>query len=296
MMDEQTLREIYARHFEMVIRGRRRLLVMAAYNLVNGKKATAEPAPADDILRDDFGFKGFVLSDWWAMPNGCNRRPIPSRRSGRRASRRCRPGMDMELPWALNYGQLEPLVANGQLTDERAHHRRPRASWSRSSASTPTSVGPLGQAPFSGYDGTPSHEVQEATPRSAQRATSRSPSRPRVESMVLLKNDNNTLPIKPSVTKDRRASARRRSRSATQNRTARSSNGRAASSTSRPTSAPATSGSSRVFHDPAQGVGPFAGIKDGARGSGDRHVTPLATPPARSCRAPTPISSSWSPA
>ena len=72
MMDEQTLREIYARHFEMVIEEGGASSIMAAYNLVNGKKATQSQHLLNDLLRTDFGFQGFVLSDWWAMPNGAN--------------------------------------------------------------------------------------------------------------------------------------------------------------------------------------------------------------------------------
>ena len=77
-MDEQTLREIYARHFEMVTKEGGAAAVMAAYNLVNGTKSTQNGHLLTDLLRTDFGFQGFVLSDWWAMPNGSNLSTMPS--------------------------------------------------------------------------------------------------------------------------------------------------------------------------------------------------------------------------
>jgi hypothetical protein len=63
MMDEQTLREIYARHFAMIIRDGGVACVMAAYNEVNGQHSTQSKHLLTDILRADFGFKGFTLSD-----------------------------------------------------------------------------------------------------------------------------------------------------------------------------------------------------------------------------------------
>ena len=68
-MDEQTLRETYGRHFRMVVQDGGVASVMASYNVVNGIKSTQNAHTLTDVLRTDFGFKGFVLSDWWAMPN-----------------------------------------------------------------------------------------------------------------------------------------------------------------------------------------------------------------------------------
>src|SRR5262249_6373113 len=69
-MDEQTLREVYGRHFERIVRDAGVACVMAAYNLVNQKKATQSKHLLTDMLRKDMAFKGFVMSDWWAMPPG----------------------------------------------------------------------------------------------------------------------------------------------------------------------------------------------------------------------------------
>jgi len=69
-MDEQTLHEMYARHFEMIVEEGGVSAVMAAYNQVNGLHSTQSAHLLTDLLRGEFGFKGLVLSDWWAMPNG----------------------------------------------------------------------------------------------------------------------------------------------------------------------------------------------------------------------------------
>ncbi len=75
-MDEQTLRETYGRHFEMVVRDGGIGCVMASYNSVNGKKETQNKHSLTDVLRYDFGFQGFVLTDWWSMP-AAQQRPRP---------------------------------------------------------------------------------------------------------------------------------------------------------------------------------------------------------------------------
>jgi hypothetical protein len=77
ILNEQTLREIYTRHFEMVVQDGGVGCVLAAYNKVNGVKATQNKHLLRDILKapvssGGFGFQGFVLSDWWAMPGDQN--------------------------------------------------------------------------------------------------------------------------------------------------------------------------------------------------------------------------------
>jgi len=68
-------------------------------------------------MRTDFGFKGFVLSDWWAMPPSQNASTDTSLLKTF-AAEAVKAGMDVDLPWALSYGQLEALVQQGVLTAE----------------------------------------------------------------------------------------------------------------------------------------------------------------------------------
>jgi beta-glucosidase len=117
-MDEQTLREMYARHFEMIIKDGGVACVMAAYNLVNGKKSTQNKHLLTDILRTDFGFKGFVVSDWFAMPPGEGSATTDARKAN--AAEAVNAGLDIEMPWALNYEQLESVTGPGLPLSEAA--------------------------------------------------------------------------------------------------------------------------------------------------------------------------------
>src|SRR5882724_78306 len=110
LMDEQTLREIYARHFGMIIKDGGASCVMASYNKVNGLNSTQNQHLLTDILRSDFGFQGFVLSDWWAMPGGNapSMLSVDSRRIN--AMQAVMAGLDMELPWAFQYAELNNIT------------------------------------------------------------------------------------------------------------------------------------------------------------------------------------------
>ncbi|MES1165633.1 MAG: glycoside hydrolase family 3 N-terminal domain-containing protein [Verrucomicrobiota bacterium] len=107
LMDEQTLREIYSRHFGMVIKDAGASCIMASYNKVNGKNATQNAHLLTDILRTDFGFQGFVLSDWWAVPGGTSADQASRATNSREA---VMAGMDMELPWAYQYLEIDSMT------------------------------------------------------------------------------------------------------------------------------------------------------------------------------------------
>jgi beta-glucosidase len=106
-MDEQTLQEVYARHFGMIVKDGGVACVMAAYNLVQttgaAVKSTQNQHLLTDILRGEYGFQGMVLSDWWAMP-GAQTPDANTRANNARDA--VKAGMDMELPWKLNFPEL----------------------------------------------------------------------------------------------------------------------------------------------------------------------------------------------
>jgi beta-glucosidase len=251
-MDEQTLREIYGRHFRMVVQDGGVASVMASYNLVNGTKSTQNAHTLTDVLRKDFGFKGFILSDWWAMPN-TNPGSTDATTLKSTAVQAVKAGLDVELPWGLNFGQLENIVnANGGLTkaDLDAATARVLEQKFRFNSDKPTGAVGLGSPRTSYMSSRIMCDARHVT--LARKAA--------VESMVLLKNDNNVLPIAAGgATKVAVIGAKVPYR--TTNGGSTNTGGVVDFATD-----PRTGdlGSSRVYHEPSQGVGPYDGIKSTA--------------------------------
>ena len=98
-VDDRTLREIYLPAFERVVTEAAPATVMCAYNRINGVYASENPWLLTDLLRDEWGFNGAVVSDWGAVNDRVAARrgrpgPGDARPSGggdRRAGRRRRP-------------------------------------------------------------------------------------------------------------------------------------------------------------------------------------------------------------
>ena len=63
-VDERTLREIYLKPFERAVREGGAMSVMPAYNKVNGDYCSENEHLLNEILRGEWGFKGFTVSDW----------------------------------------------------------------------------------------------------------------------------------------------------------------------------------------------------------------------------------------
>ncbi len=83
IVDERTFREIYLTAFEYAVKEAQPATVMCSYNRINGVFSSDNKYLLSDILRDEWGFKGIVVSDWGATNN---------RVEGIRA------GMDLEMP------------------------------------------------------------------------------------------------------------------------------------------------------------------------------------------------------
>lgn len=107
-IDERTLREIYLPAFETAVKKAKPWTVMCAYNKLNGTYCSENHRLLVDILKDEWGFEGFVVSDWGAVHD-------------RVAS--LKGGLDLEMPGpkerrvkavveAVRSGELDEAVLN----------------------------------------------------------------------------------------------------------------------------------------------------------------------------------------
>ena len=161
-VDERTLREIYFPAFEIAVKKAQPYTFMCSYNQINGTFASENKWLLTDVLRGEWGFKGYVMSDWGA---------VNDRVKGLEA------GLELEMPAsggdndamivkAVKDGALEEKILDQaverilRIIFEYADHRKPQEF------------------------------TMEKDHEEAQHIAE--------ESMVLLKNENHILPLKTS--------------------------------------------------------------------------------------------------
>jgi len=103
-IDQRTLREIYLTAFERVVRKARPWTVMCAYNKVNGVYASEHPQLLRDILKNEWGFEGVLVSDWGAVNE---------------KEKALEAGLDLQMPGYTgdHTAKMAQLVKDGQLSE-----------------------------------------------------------------------------------------------------------------------------------------------------------------------------------
>ncbi|MGG1553731.1 beta-glucosidase [Paenibacillus ferrarius] len=160
VVDERTLREIYLASFEGAVKQGQPWTVMCAYNKLNGEFCAENERLLTDILKEEWGHEGFVVSDWGA---------VNERADGLRA------GLELEMPSSAGVGdqKIVEAVRSGRLSEEKLD------------AAVERLLHVIFQAvdqrkPDATYDAEAHHQLAREVAR---------------ESMVLLKNENNILPL-----------------------------------------------------------------------------------------------------
>jgi beta-glucosidase len=163
-VDDRTLREIYLVPFELAVREGGALGIMTGYNRVNGTFCSSHEELLADILRGEWGFEGFVVTDWFALGS---------------TAAAARAGLDLEMPGPgrfYGFPALAEAVRSGEVDESL--------------------VGAAASRLLSVFDrlgafGDPPDQDERSVDRPEHRALVRAAA---AEGMVLLKNDG-VLPL-----------------------------------------------------------------------------------------------------
>ncbi|QGN37768.1 beta-glucosidase family protein [Klebsiella oxytoca] len=164
IIEERALREIYLAGFQRAIAKSRPWTVMSSYNRLNGVQTSQDPFLLTQVLRDEWGYDGLVMSDWYGIKD----RPASLMAGNDLAMPETRRDKQTLLA-AIEAGEVPMAVVDRAcrrmlaLLDKVQRHRRPQT-----------------RADFSAH-----HEL-------AQRLAG--------ESIVLLKNEDDLLPLRPEKT------------------------------------------------------------------------------------------------
>jgi beta-glucosidase len=165
-IDERGMRESDLLAFEIAVKDSNVQSVMCSYNQVNGAYACENSHLLTDILKTGWGFPGFVMSDWWALPaSGPSSTTVTAALAG----------LDQEQPDNQFFSTLGDAVSSGQVPQSRLDdmvHRILRAMYAVGLFDYPNAITPIDSA----ADQAIAQEVEE-------------------QGAVLLRNANNQLPL-----------------------------------------------------------------------------------------------------
>ena len=165
VLDERTLREIYLTGFEIAVKEGKAKTIMSAYNEVNGTYANENKHLLTDILRDEFGFDGIVITDWGASNDHALGVAAGS-------------NLEMPNPGLDSARELIAAVESGKISIKDVDARVDEL------LDAVMTLYVNAQNKKDGFDVEAHHKV-------ARRAAE--------ESTVLLKNEENILPLKPGA-------------------------------------------------------------------------------------------------
>jgi beta-glucosidase len=164
-VDERTLREIYLPPFKAAVQEAGVASLMTSYNKVNGQYMENNTHLVRDILKDEWGFDGFVATDWWTHLDLVRFSPLG--------------GVDVEMPNAVFYGKnLLEAVRQGKISKSVINDSVSRILREKFS--------------FGLFDEKPAYDLRVLKSQSHKDLALEAAR----EGIVLLKNENNALPLK----------------------------------------------------------------------------------------------------
>ncbi|MDR2027832.1 MAG: glycoside hydrolase family 3 C-terminal domain-containing protein [Prevotellaceae bacterium] len=111
----RVLREVFLEPFRACIEEGGARSIMASYNSVDGVPASSSHYLLTDILRNEWNFKGYVVSDYWGV-NGVHSAHKVAGSYAEAQAQALEAGLDLELPGG--YGALLSLVKNGRISEQ----------------------------------------------------------------------------------------------------------------------------------------------------------------------------------
>jgi beta-glucosidase len=161
-MTQRTLRELHLLPFQVALRCSKPLAVMTSYNQINGVHSSEDPLLLQTTLRDEWGFEGLVMSDWWGTYS---------------TSEALNAGLDLEMPGPTQFrGKLLEIAVKTRKVSETALHNAVK--------NVLRLVQKVSAVPEQALDGDANNDENRALIRKAA-----------ADSIVLLKNDKNVLPL-----------------------------------------------------------------------------------------------------